>query len=78
MSRLPQKPSDYSNIQKVLMTVVIVLTVVAVCMCTTVLVYLLSAGVRLSDALSFTVVLLGDYLYLYLYHLVNYEGTKPY
>jgi len=50
--------NEVSNLQKILIQIVLILTIISVTLCVIVLIYLVSTGITFVEALSFTVVLL--------------------
>lgn len=50
--------NEVSNLQKILIRIVLILTIISVTLCLIVLIYLVSSGITFVEALSFTVVLL--------------------
>lgn len=55
---LVQGPEEASNLQKMLIRIMVVLTIISLSLCLTAFIYLLTEGEAVRSALSFTVVLL--------------------
>ena len=53
-----QGTNEYSNLQKILIRIIVVLVVISTALCSIVFIYLCVSGISVVEALSFTVVLM--------------------